>query len=188
MLIFKKTGVKMKKITIIMFIMLCGLVLTQAQAEEHNAPVTKSGNMTCNVIRPLSVSPSHETDYLNWPSLPVGAKYYLGGNNRWEDSYSIFTFTGEGSRRMEISIQMEKEKDNVEISFSFFGTQFDHVGSNPSDMTELLFGNNGKEIVSLSAGGNYFLHIIYDWVEAKEGAIPGRYSFIQLINAQYHDL
>lgn len=169
-------------------LMLGGLTLLQAQAEDHNTPVTKSGNMTCNVIKTLSVNPIHETDYLNWPPLPVGSKYYLGGNNRWEDSYSIFTFTGEESRQIEITIEMQKEKDNVEISFRLFGTQFDHVGSNPSNMTGLSFANNSKEIVSLSAGGNYYLHIIYDWVEAKEGAIPGRYSFLQKINAQYHNL
>lgn len=178
----------MKKYTLILLLMLGSWSFLAAQGLDHNTPVSKSGKMTCNVIFPLSVSPVWDESFLNWPTVPAGSKYILGTNGDEDsDKRCIFTFTGEANRQIEISFVMETMKDNVEISFTMKGTQTPPLGT-PLNGIPILSFNNSKEIVNLSAGGKYYLHIIYNWVWAHEGAEPGLKSFVQSIHARYNDL
>lgn len=178
----------MKNITTILIIILCGWNTLHSQGMDFNTPVTESGNMTCLVITPLSVTPDWHGDFLNWPTVPVGSKYILGSNgNEDSDKRSIFTFTGESLRDIEISVATETMKDNVEIFFTFRGTQTPQIGQ-PLNGIPLLNFNDSKEIVNLSAVGKYYLHIVYHWVWAHDGAEPGLVTFVQTINASYHNL
>ncbi|MCO5251985.1 MAG: hypothetical protein M9949_11285 [Candidatus Kapabacteria bacterium] len=178
----------MKNIIIILIIMICGWNTLLSQGIDFNTPVLESGNLTCLVITPLSVTPTWHGDFLNWPTVPVGSKYEFGTNGDEDsDRRSIFTFTGESARDIEICLETETMKDNVEIFFTFRGTQTPQIGQ-PLNGIPLLNFNDSKEIVNLSAEGKYYLHIIYHWVWAHDGAEPGLKVFVQTINAQYHNL
>jgi hypothetical protein len=153
-----------------------------------NAPVLESGNLSCLVITPLSVTPNWHGDFLNWPTVPVGSKYIFGANgNEDSDKRSIFTFTGEAARDIEINVETETMKNNVEIYFTFRGISAPQIGQPLNAIPQLNF-NDSKEIVNLSATGKYYLHIIYHWVWAHDGAEPGQVTFVQTINASYHNL
>lgn len=178
----------MKKYMVLLMIMFCGWNFLYAQGIDFNTPVSETGNMTCLVIKPLSVSPSWHGDFLNWPTLPVGSKYDFGTSDVEDsDRRSIFTFTGESERNIEITIETETMKDNVEISFTFRGTQSPQLGQ-PLSSIPILDFSNSREIAILSAEGKYYLHIIYNWVWAHEDAETGHKVFVQRISAQYHDL
>jgi hypothetical protein len=157
-----------------------------AQNIGFNSPVSGSANLSCRVIKALSVCPNSSDDYINWPTIPVGSKYILNSSdNQDADWKSIFTFSGEPGSLVEISISAETFKDNVEISYRLKGTPIDHLGVN---LVPLLNFVNGKTIVTLNAGGAYYLHIVYDWVFAHQGSTPGEKNFTQIINAQYTGL
>ena len=160
----------------------------QAQDIDFNTPVSESGNMTCTIVTPLSATPSMEFDFLNWPTVAVGSKYEFGDSeNEDSDKRSIILFTGENEREVEITVETETMKDNVEISFTFRGTANPQIGQ-PLSAIPVLYFNNGKEIVSLSTEGKYYLHIIYNWVWAHENATTGVKTFVQRIKVQYHNI
>lgn len=177
----------MKK-TIYMFILIiCAAITANAQAVSFNSPVNESTNLTCKLIKPLSVTPEISQDYLNWPTVPVGSKYDMTGNVNDEDSdiKTIFTFSGEPNTSIEVSLTTQTYIEHVEISYRLKGTPIPYLGM--KFVPELGF-IDGKSIVNLNSNGNYYLHIVYDWVWAHEGATPGLKIFRQLINAQYNTL
>jgi len=178
----------MKKIILILIIITCFENNLLSQGNNFNTPVSESGNMNCLVITPLSVTPTWQGDFLNWPTVPVGSKYIFGSNNNEDsDKRSMFTFTGEALREIQISVETETIKDNVEIYFTFRGTPTPQIGQ-PLNGIPLLSFIDSKENVSLSTEGKYYLHIIYHWVWVHEGAEPGLKVFNQSINAKYLNL
>jgi hypothetical protein len=174
----------MKNGLIIVIIIFWSSLTLLAQTPVFNQQVPSSGQMTCYVIKPLSVSPLSTDDYINWPSIPVGSQYIISHNNPDADWRSIFTFKGEPGKTITISVTKQTEVDNVEISYQLKGTamQFDQ---NPG---LLIFDGNGMINRDLSNSGVYYVHIIYDWVWAKVGATPGVREFTQVISAQYYNL
>lgn len=178
----------MIRFTIILILLIGSCNLLTAQELDFNSPVSKFGNMTCTVITPLSVTPTWHGDFLNWPTVPVGSKYIIGSNGDQDaDFRSIFTYTGEASYDFEISIDRETLKNNVEISYTLRGTAQPSLGAPLSSIPVLDFNNN-KQIVTLSTQGKYYLHIIYNWVWAHEGADTGVIIFLQNFYALYHNL
>jgi len=176
------------KNTIYMFILIvCAAITANAQAVSFNSPVNESTNLTCKLIKPLSVSPNFSQDFLNWPTVPVGQKYVMTGNINDESSdiLTIFIFSGEPNASIEISVTTQTYKDNVEISYRLKGTQNPYLGLK---FVPVLGFIDGKSTVNLNNSGDYYLHIVYDWVWAHEGATPGIKRFTQLISAQYNTL
>lgn len=176
----------MKSCLIILFLICGGYNIISAQTTNFNTPVAKSANLSCTVITPLSIDPLSSKDYICWPTIPVGSKYILGESIRQNaDWNSIYTFTGEPGLAVEISVTMQTLKDNVEISYRLKGTESPYLGVQDSPVLSLVDGKTG---INLSAVGEYYLHIVYDWVWAHEGATKGLKRFVQIINARYYGL
>ena len=153
----------------------------------HNTPVPESTMISCSVITPLSITPPNSIDYINWPSIPIGQKYILN-SSPYEDAdwKSIFTINGEPGYTIEISMVKQLEVDNVEISYILKGTNTQYLGVHM--VPPMVFNSEGKSIVNLNDDGAYYVHIVYEWVWAKDNAIPGIKSFIQEITANYSAL
>lgn len=171
----------------IILILILGICLSGlAQGSGFNSPVIKSANLSCTVITKLSIDPLSTKDYVCWPTIPIGSKYTLGESNRQNaDFNSIFTFAGEPGSSIQISIVTQTIVDNVEISFSLKGTPYPYLGIQEAP---LLTFTDGRAIVNLSAEGEFYLHIGYDWVWAHDNATRGVKKFTQMINAQYFGL
>jgi hypothetical protein len=172
------------KYILTILILLFGIYFeSMSQSTNINTPVAKSTNLSCTVIVPLSIDPLSSKDYICWPTIPIGSKYILGESSKQDaDWKSIYTLTGEPGVAIEISVTMQTLKDNVEISYRLKGTQTPYLGVQDATLLSLV---DGKTNINLSADGEYFLHIVYDWVWAHEGATKGLKRFVQKINAQY---
>lgn len=178
----------MKQSILILVLMFGAIAYANAQDVNFNSSVTETGNLVCHIIIPLSVSPNSHDDFLNFPTVPVGSKYNLGTHD-YEDSdkRSYFTYSGEAGSAIEISIDFETIQDNVEINFVLRGTSNPPLGT-PLQSIPILNFSAGKEIVSLSTTGKYYLHIEYNWVWAYENAEPGYRRFVQKVSAQYYNI
>ncbi|MFP4544445.1 MAG: hypothetical protein ACOCZW_01565 [Bacteroidota bacterium] len=146
----------MKYIIIIMLVILPATVLTAGNGQ--NTPVSGSSNLSCTVIKPISISPESSFDYLNWPTIPAGSKYYFG-SHLYEDSdvRSIFTISGEPGYDVLLSLQTQTEVDDTELSFTLKGTSQQYLGGSP--VPELTLNNNGQAVVNLNSGGAFYVHI-----------------------------
>jgi len=177
----------MYKYLIIVIITILTSVCINAQTVIHNAPVSEQTTLSCKVLKPLSVSPLSQEDFLNWPTIPIGSKYYLNSSDIEDSDFrSIFTFSGEPNHDVVISMVCENIVDNVELSFTMKGTAIRYLGIEQVPL--LVFDADGKTVVSLNADGAFYLHILYDWVWAKENATTGVKCFTQCIASQYTGL
>lgn len=175
----------MKNTLIIIGLILISSFSLFAQALDFNSPVSSSLNLSCKVIKPLSVDPVSSNDFIHWPTIPVGSKYVISSNNSNADNYSIFTFRGEPGSSVEITFIPQTSIDNVEISYRLKGTNDLYLGN--QTVPPMNF-DNGKTMVNLNSGGEFYMHIIYDWVWAKPNALTGIKHFVQSISAQYNGL
>jgi hypothetical protein len=154
--------------------------------DDFNAPVKSSANLSCCVIKPLCINLEKVEDYLNWPIIPLGFKYFFkSSENEDADSRSVFVIKGEAGKKIEIKLFSNIDIDNVEISYKIKGTDLQYVGIN--SIPELML-SNGSIVVQLNESGCYYLHIVYLWIWAKANALPGEKSFTQAFTISYTNL
>lgn len=117
-----------KAITLLILVFATSLNLL-SQSNGFNSPVSQSANLSCSVIKQLSINPATTEDYIYWPTIPIGSKYTLGQSpNQDADNRSIFTFSGESDAAIQISVTAQTMVDNVELSYSLKGTQTPQYG------------------------------------------------------------
>jgi hypothetical protein len=176
-----------KYLNIVIAIILSSVCINAQTGVSYNPPVEEDATLKCRVITPLSVDPETTLDLLVSPKLIQGVRYYLPQN---QDFKSLFVYSGEPNQEVLLSMVTEKLDQKVELSFTMKGSQDEYAQN--GDLTTLNIGlggeGTGSEVVKLNAAGNYYLYIIYDWVEAADDAPTGDRLFIQRISAWYDDI
>lgn len=157
-------------------------------SQSYNTYVENSANLSCKVIKPLSVNPTFQGDFITWPSIIIGTTFetkFMDYDNG--DVCSMFKYSGEPGSQIEISIitQTLIENNSVEISLRWKGSD---KTPGYGVVAGILNFPNSTESVTLNSNGEYFLYIMYDWVRAYEHATVGVKTFTQTITAQYYGI